>query len=66
MPEMIFHERGNKVVAVVVTIVPPQFECHAGLATGLLQEVRMQLLFQELVGKPLIDEDRVLGSAAIQ
>jgi hypothetical protein len=39
MPQMVFHERGNKVVAVVVVVVPPEFERHVGLAAGLLQEV---------------------------
>src|SRR6185437_5782363 len=57
MPQMVLHERGYEVIPVVVALVPAQGEPDRGLPTGLLQEMRMQLQLQELIGQALIHED---------
>ena len=56
VPEMVFHERGYEVITMVVAFVPTECEIDATLLAGRLQEVRMQLLLEKLVGKTLIDE----------
>ena len=57
VPQMVFHEGADEVVAVVVTGVAAQGQRLGSRFTGLLQQVRVQLLGQELVGQPLVHQD---------
>ncbi len=54
--QVVFHEAGDEVVAVVVTRVAAQGERLATGFAGLPQQVGMQLPRQELVGHALVDE----------
>ena len=58
MTQMVINKRRDEIVAVVVSRLTPEGECLSSLAAGVLESMRVQLIFHELVGKPLIDQDR--------
>ena len=58
MTYMVFHESGNKPVAVVVTRLPAQKQFLPRFGAGLIEQFRFQLAFQKLIGLTLIDQDR--------
>ena len=58
MGEMVGDEGGDEVVAVVVAAVPAKRQRHTRSLTGLLEELRAELLLEEAIGLPLVDEDR--------
>src|SRR3712207_3294476 len=53
---MILHEGGYEVVAVVVALVPPEAQGLVGLSARALENLRVELLIQELVRCALIHE----------
>jgi len=57
MAQMIFHKAGNEIVAVVVALMAPQRERQTAISAGLLEKVRIELAFEELIAEPLIDQD---------
>ena len=57
--EVIFHERRDEIIAMIVTVVPPQFERHTAFLAGCLKQVRMQFLLQERICQPLIDKNLI-------
>src|SRR5665213_859289 len=57
-PQMIFHERRDEIVTVIVAFMSAQPQRLAGGRTGGFEEFREQLrLLQKLVGAPLIHQD---------
>eukprot|EP01035_Chromulina_nebulosa_P035868 gene35867-48236_t len=54
---MIGHEGRDEVIAVIVTRLHPQCQRDAGIVTGLPQQLRLELLCEELIGIALIDQD---------
>ena len=63
VPQVILHERGHEVIAVVVALVESQFERRRARAARFGEQMRLQLLVQESVGEPLIDQDRAIVAA---
>ena len=55
--QVVGHEGGDEVVAVVVAGMPAQVQCLAGLGAGQLEQMRVQLHRQKLVGQALVDQD---------
>ena len=64
--QMIGDERLDEVVAVVVSRVPANVQRLAGRRARLLEEMRVELGFQELVVLALVDEDRRAPSPPIR
>ena len=60
MAKMIFDKRGNKIIAMIVAIMPPQFERTSMFFAGGFEQVRVQLLLEKLICQALIDQDFVL------
>ena len=58
MPQMIFHERRDEVVAVIVARMHAQRQRLRRFAAGRVEPPVLQLRFEEFVGVTLIDEDR--------
>ncbi len=56
--QVVFHEGRDEVVAVVVARLASQRQRVAGVLAGLFEPFRQQLLLQELVRIPLVDEQR--------
>lgn len=56
--KVIFDERLDEVVAVIVARVAAQNERLPGECCGVLQPIRLELALEELVAEPLIDEQR--------
>jgi hypothetical protein len=54
MSHVIFHKGRDKVVAVVVALVPPQGQRLSRLATRFFEDLGVELLFEELVRGPLV------------
>ena len=57
VPQVVFDEGRDEVVAMVVALVTPQYQRLCDGFTRLLQQVRMQLLNQKFIGHPLVDQD---------
>lgn len=55
--QVVFHERRDEEITVIVTLLAPQGKPLAGVAARRLEHFRIQLIDQELVGQPLIDQD---------
>src|SRR5690606_40401138 len=55
--QMVLHKRGYKVVAMVVVGMAAQRQRLASLLAGQLEGFRIQLLGQERVGQPLVDQN---------
>ena len=64
-PQVIFDERRDEEVAVVIAFAQAKVERNARPLAGVLQELRLQLALQELILRPLIDHDWRPGPAAI-
>jgi hypothetical protein len=60
MPEVIFHKRGNEIVAMVVSGVLAQLERDTAFLARGFEAMRQQFLFQKLVGEPLVDQDLMM------
>jgi hypothetical protein len=58
MPQVIFDDTRDEIVPVVVACMIAQCEALTDLRTRRFEEMRMQLLLQELIREPLIDQDR--------
>ena len=56
MTQVIFHEGRDEVVAMVVALVPAQRQRITRFPGGCFEHVLRQLLLQELVGQPLVDQ----------
>src|SRR5947207_303576 len=56
--EMVFDECLDEEIAVVVAFVAPQLERLSRLAARFLEQLRLELLFEERVREPLVDQDR--------
>ena len=57
--QVLFHERLDEVVAVVVLCVTPQLQLLPGPLAGVLEQLGPQLLGQEFIAEALVDQDRV-------
>jgi hypothetical protein len=57
MGDVVAHEGGDEVVAVIVPGLRTQQEVDPGSAACLLEQVRLQLLLQKTIRVTLIDED---------
>eukprot|EP01133_Synstelium_polycarpum_P022073 gene22073-26500_t len=57
--QMLFHEGGDEVIAMVVAGMAAQLQGLAGVAARRLEHVRIQLIGQEFVGQALVDQDAV-------
>ena len=55
--QMIVDEAGNEVITVVIARMAAQRQRLARLLAGGLKPMRVQLIGQEFVGQPLVDED---------
>src|SRR5437764_15192239 len=53
---MVGHEGRDEIIAVVVSWLAPQHERYARVCAGLLKQLGPQLLLEELVGGPDVDE----------
>jgi hypothetical protein len=62
---MVFDETGDEEVAVVVTFLHPQLERDIALGARLFQQIRLELVIQERVLGPLIDQQRRSAPAKI-
>src|SRR5262245_53710147 len=61
--QMVAHESGDEIVAVVVAGLTAQRQRDVRSRTGSLQQLRAQLLGQELVGIAIIDQEaRIFGA----
>src|SRR5262245_1170034 len=58
MTQVVFHEGGDEVVAVVVAVLHAQRERGARLPAAVVEHLRVKLLRKKLVRGTLIDEDR--------
>jgi len=64
---MVLYKGGDEVVAVVIALLHPDLNRIVGGAAGLFNQVRLELLLEKVIRRPLIDEDRsVLGSLTQQ
>src|ERR1700742_2010384 len=54
--QMIAHEGGDEIVAVIVTFLPAQGEGDAGLLAGRLQQIWPELLLHKLIGIAVVDQ----------
>ena len=59
VPQVIVHKCRYEIVAVIVTVVAPQFEFDTALAAGCLEQMRMKLLLEKLIIQSLVDQDSV-------
>ena len=57
VPQMVFDDAGDEVVAVVVAGMPAQRQRLAGGCAGGFKQVGVELVGQELVGLALVDLD---------
>lgn len=57
VPQMIIRESRYEVVTMVVAIMATQFERHSPIGTRRLEQMRMELPLEKLIGQPLVDED---------
>src|SRR5689334_2849983 len=55
-PQMIGHEGGDEIIAVVVAALTPEREANAGLLACCVQEFGLELLGQELIGIAIVDQ----------
>ena len=55
--QMIGHEGRDEIIAVVVAALAPQGEGDVGLLAGSLQQFRLELLGQELIGVAIVDQE---------
>ena len=55
--DVVLHEAGDEVVAVVVAGLHAAFEGDARGRAGLLQAFRLELFFEKGIGVPLVYED---------
>ena len=60
--DMFVDETGDEEIAVVVARAPTQLQRMPGLLRGVFQQLRFELLTQEIVGLTLINQDRVLAA----
>jgi hypothetical protein len=56
--QVVLDERRDEIVPMVVTWLAPQCERVASVLSGLLEALGHQLLLEERVGEPLVDEQR--------
>jgi hypothetical protein len=60
--QMIFHKTLDEVIPVVIPRMPAQVSGCEALA-GRFETFRLQLLGQEFVGQPLVDQDALRNGA---
>ena len=58
MAQVVFHERRNEKVAVIVTFLAAQRQRLAGIAAGGFEDFGIELIGEEFVRQPLINQDR--------
>ena len=63
MAQVLFDERRDEEIAVVVAAVPAQREALSGRRACRLEGFGMELLREEFVGQPLVDEDAAVERA---
>src|SRR5882672_2656179 len=54
--KMILDERRDEEIAVVVAVLPAQDKRHAGAGARFLQQLRLELVLEKRVLRPLIDQ----------
>src|SRR5215217_752550 len=58
VPQVVLHERGDEVVAVVIPLMDAQRERLPRGVASLLQQLRLELLLEELVARALVHQQR--------
>ena len=56
MLQVLFNERRNEVIAVVIALVATNFERQTAFGTGLFEQLRFELFLEKGVGEALVDE----------
>ena len=64
MPQMVFDEGGDEVVAMVVALLHPQMQWYASLAAGHAQQFRLDLTFEKLILTTLVNKNGAALPAA--
>src|SRR5215475_7737939 len=55
--QMIGHEGGDEIIAVIVAALTPQRKANAGLLACHMQQFGLELLGQELIGIAIVDQE---------